>query len=225
MLHKTQGISLRYLRYKDSAIIAKIFTESFGLQGFVVHGIRSSKSKTSLGLFQALSLVDLVQYHDEKKELHRLQEIKQANPLQTIPFNPAKTAMALFASELISKVVKDGQPNEALFHLIRNWTLSLDKADQNFENEHIKLSWQLLSPLGIVPEHWEELFPSSLRPNDFKIEEVAPLFSSFSNENELVKMPNRLRQYSLDMILFYMSQHFEGMGQIQSLDVLRTVFR
>lgn len=225
MLQKTRGISLRYIRYKDSSIIAKIYTESFGLQGFVVNGIRSSKSKTSLGLFQPLSLVDLVQYHDDKKELHRLSEIKAATPILSIPFHPAKTAMALFASELISKVVKEGQANSTLFDLIWDWTVSLDAATQNFESDHIKFSWQLLSPLGVVPENWEELFPPVLQPKGFRLEDVAPLFQSFQDPQTQPQVSNPLKQWSLDMILLYMSQHFEGMGQVQSLEILRTVFR
>lgn len=225
MLHKTKGISLRYIRYKDSSIIAKIYTESFGLQGFVVNGVRSAKSKTSLGLFQPLSLVDLVQYHDEKKDLHRLSEIKIAAPAQSIPFHPAKTAMALFASELVAKVVKEGQANATLFDLLWQWTTDLDSAIQNFESEHIKLSWQLLSPLGIVPENWQELFPAALQPKGFRSEDVAPFFESCMDRESRPQVSNALKQWCLDMILLYMAQHFEGMGQVQSVEVLRTVFR
>ncbi|HRH35285.1 MAG TPA: recombination protein O N-terminal domain-containing protein, partial [Catalimonadaceae bacterium] len=88
MLHKTRAISLHFIRYKESSIIARFFTEKFGLQSFVVNGVRSAKSKMSAAYFQPLQLLELVQYHDEKKDLHRLQEVKSEAGLHQIPISP-----------------------------------------------------------------------------------------------------------------------------------------
>lgn len=224
MLHRTRAIALRYIPYRDTSIIAKIFTEDFGLQGFVVNGVRSARTKMSLGLFQPFSLLDLVQYHDDRKELHRLKEIKVAEPLVSIPFHPIKTSMVLFSSELLSMVVKEGQPNDRLFQLIWTWTKETDNQTEQFESRHIQLAYRLLTPLGIHPESWENLFPKALQPSGFQLEMVAPLFIQSQNQ-EPHQVPNHLKQWSLDMILYYMRQHLEGMGHIHSLDVLRAVFK
>ncbi|MCK5702883.1 MAG: recombination protein O N-terminal domain-containing protein, partial [Cyclobacteriaceae bacterium] len=32
MLYKSRGIALSYIKYKESSIIARIFTEAFGMQ-------------------------------------------------------------------------------------------------------------------------------------------------------------------------------------------------
>jgi DNA repair protein RecO (recombination protein O) len=74
MLHKTRGIALNYIRYRESSIIAKIYTEAFGIQSYIVNGVRSSKSKMNrIALFQPLTLLDMVVYHKSKEAtIHRI---------------------------------------------------------------------------------------------------------------------------------------------------------
>ncbi len=50
MITKTRGLFLSHIKYGETSIICKIFTESLGLQSFIVNGIRKSKSK-NIGLF------------------------------------------------------------------------------------------------------------------------------------------------------------------------------
>ena len=49
MITKTRGIVLNYIKYGDTSIICKIYTEQFGLQSYIINGIRKSKSK-NIGL-------------------------------------------------------------------------------------------------------------------------------------------------------------------------------
>ena len=53
MIIKTNGIVLKYLKYKESSIICKIYTESHGLQSFIVNGVRSTKS-SQLSIYLSL---------------------------------------------------------------------------------------------------------------------------------------------------------------------------
>ena len=76
MLQKTRGIALSFIKYRDTSIIAKIFTEEFGMQSYIVNGVRSKSAKTKIALFQPLTLLELVVYHNKKKEIHRISEIK-----------------------------------------------------------------------------------------------------------------------------------------------------
>ena len=48
MLEKTEGIVLNYLKYRDTSIIVRIYTRKYGLQSYIVNGIRSQKSKKIL---------------------------------------------------------------------------------------------------------------------------------------------------------------------------------
>src|SRR6266550_2315079 len=77
-LHKTKGIVLRTVKYGETSIIVSIFTELFGIQSYLVNGVRTSTKKGSgkANLFQPSAILDLIVYHNELKNLQRLKEFK-----------------------------------------------------------------------------------------------------------------------------------------------------
>ncbi|MFN2394169.1 MAG: DNA repair protein RecO [Bacteroidales bacterium] len=62
MIHTTPGIVLHSFKYGDSGIIARILTPDFGLQSYLVQGVRKSKSRIRASQFQPLTLLDMVVY-------------------------------------------------------------------------------------------------------------------------------------------------------------------
>ncbi|HRG80676.1 MAG TPA: recombination protein O N-terminal domain-containing protein, partial [Cyclobacteriaceae bacterium] len=51
MLHKTKGVVFRFTKYGETSIIVNIFTELFGLQSYIVNGVRSSSKKSKIALY------------------------------------------------------------------------------------------------------------------------------------------------------------------------------
>ena len=62
MTHKSKGIVLRTVKYGETSVIVAIFTEIFGLQSYLVNGVRvaSKKSASKANLFQPSAILDLV---------------------------------------------------------------------------------------------------------------------------------------------------------------------
>ena len=56
MLHKTRGVVFRFTKYGETSIIVNIFTELFGLQSYIVNGVRRNGKKPDC----LVSTVDLV---------------------------------------------------------------------------------------------------------------------------------------------------------------------
>ena len=50
MIESTKGIALHYYKYSENSVIAKIFTEKFGLQSYIIKGIRNKNSKQKLSI-------------------------------------------------------------------------------------------------------------------------------------------------------------------------------
>src|SRR5215212_9571811 len=98
MIHKTKGIILRTVKYGETSLVVTMFTELFGLQSYLVNGIRtaSKKGNTKAVLFQPAAILDLVAYHNELKNLQRLKEYKWAFLYQHILSDVKKNAVALF---------------------------------------------------------------------------------------------------------------------------------
>ena len=76
--HKTKGIVLKTVRYGETSIIAGIFTELFGLQSYLINGVRitSKKGSGKANLLQPGAILDMVVYHNELRNLQRVKEFK-----------------------------------------------------------------------------------------------------------------------------------------------------
>ena len=62
MLYKTRGIVIHTIKYSDTSVIAKIYTEKFGLRSYLIRGVRSKKAKIRAAQLQHLNLLNLVVY-------------------------------------------------------------------------------------------------------------------------------------------------------------------
>jgi DNA repair protein RecO (recombination protein O) len=205
-------------------VIARFFTESFGLQSFVINGVRSAKSKISPSLLQPLSMCELVQYYDEKKDLNRLKEIRPDYILKSIPFSPGKTAIAMFVAEYLGKVLQEGQSNNSLFMMMKEWIMELDQKENHFDSMHIALVWNSLAPLGILPNNWRDILPSGIIPNEEQNAGIQSFFNWIEQGGDSVPVSGAMKQWILDLLIHYVRTHMDGMVNLQSLTVLRQVF-
>lgn len=130
-LHKTRGIVLRAVKYGETSLIVTVFTEMFGIQSYMVNGVRTSSKKGSgkANLFQPSSILDMVIYHNELKQLNRIKEFKWAFIYQGILSDVPKNAIALFMIELLLKTLKQPEPNTDLFNFIEDCFVRLDDSD------------------------------------------------------------------------------------------------
>lgn len=218
---------MNYLKYGESSIIVRIFTEALGLQSYLVNGVRSVKSKNKIALFQPLTLLELVVYYKEQTELHRIKEMKCTEPFASIPFEFRKSGIALFITEVLVKTVKREEENPSLFEFIRHSVLVLDHLSQNYSNFHIQFLLKLTSYLGFAPgtadELYEQVHPSGNNP-DFAREEKqlveALLLEGFENS---IRLSTEQRKAILQNILIFYRLHIDHFGELKSLNVLQEV--
>lgn len=129
-LHHTKGIVLRTVKYGETSVIVSIFTELFGIQSYLVNGVRTTTKKGSgkANLFQPSAILEMVAYHNELKQLQRIREFKWGQLYQHILSDVKKNAVALFMVELLTKCLKQPEANAELFHFAEDAFLSLDNA-------------------------------------------------------------------------------------------------
>src|ERR1044072_5921145 len=125
MLHKTRGIVLRVVKYGDTSVSAGIFTELFGMQSYIVNGVRSSKPQAAKGnLLQPGNILEMVVYHHEQKQLQRIAEFKMAYIYTSLHYNVVKNTVALYIIELLQKCLKQPEQQLDLYYFAEN-TLQL----------------------------------------------------------------------------------------------------
>lgn len=131
MIHKTKGIVLRSVKYGETSLVVTIFTELFGMQSYLVNGVRTptKKGTPKANLFQPTAILDLVAYRNEFKNLQRLKEFRWAFLYQHILSDVKKNAVALFMIELLSKCLKQPEANAELFYFVEDALHHLDEAN------------------------------------------------------------------------------------------------
>jgi DNA repair protein RecO (recombination protein O) len=129
-LHKTKGVVLRTVKYGETSLVVTIFTELFGIQSYLVNGVRTSTKKGSgrANLFQPAAILDLVVYHNELKHLNRIKEFRWSVIYKNIFSDVPKNAVALFLIELLTKCLKQPESNPDLFHFTEDVLLQLDNS-------------------------------------------------------------------------------------------------
>lgn len=228
MLQKTRGVALSYLRYRETSIIARVYTEEFGLQSYLINGVRTARSKNNrIALFQPLTLLDMVVYYKNDRDLHRLSEAKTILPFQSLPFEMAKSTMALFVTEMLGKVLKEEAGNPALFGFLVDAVQFLEEARAHYENFHLAFLLKLSFFLGFGPESARE-FESQLRENAYPFLPDASMETAL---NALLRGPlgtpitlsRAARNELLDALVAYYQIHVDSVGEVKSLPVLREV--
>lgn len=133
MVHKTKGIVLRTVKYGETSLVVTIFTEGFGVQSYLVNGVRTptKKGTAKANLFQPTAILDLIAYHNEFKNLQRLKEFKWDFLYQHILSDIRKNAVALFMIELLSKCLKQPEANTELFYFVEDALHHLDEANDS----------------------------------------------------------------------------------------------
>jgi DNA repair protein RecO (recombination protein O) len=149
---KTRGIVLHTIKYSETSVIVKIYTEKLGLVSYIVKGVRSAKSKSKAALLQPLTLLEMEVTHRENKQLQFIKEFSRAYNYQSLPFDTLKSAVALFLLELITRSVREHEQNEEMFEFIYEAFCMLDQSGKFNPDFHLIFMVRFSGYIGFMPQ-------------------------------------------------------------------------
>lgn len=220
MLHHLKAIVLHSVKYGESGIIAQVYSNHLGRQSFLVHGVRKKNSRISPYLFQPLSLLDLVAYVKESREIQRIKEVRASVPLQHLQFDIRKSSIAIFLCEILNKTLREAEANPALFDYLSHAVQVLDITEKGIENFHLIFLMQYTKFIGIYPKDNSDFIHIS-KPQSVGIFDLIKYSLS---DTSGITIDYKMRQELLDELLHYYKFHFDGLGTIKSLEILYEVF-
>jgi len=239
MLYKVKGIVLHSVKYSETSVIVKIYTDLFGLKSFLIRGIRSKKSKIKSGLFQPLTLLDLVIYHKITASLQSIKEVHIAYPFKSLPFDIKKSSIALFINELLYKSIREEEKNPELFNFLWNSCIQLDRFDGNINCFHLVFSIHLTHFLGIMPQRnysdsrqifnvKEGQFQSNIPEHALFLDSensftLNTIISTPLEMASILKISPSSRARLLSTIIIYFQYHLQGFSEMQSHHVLHSI--
>ncbi len=247
-LFKTKGIVLRTVTYGETSLIVSVFTERFGIQSYLVNGVRSAakKGKGGANLFQPAALLDMVVYHQDRKSLQRIKEFQWNRQHEGVFADITKNAIALFMVELLAKCLRQPEENAPLFGFVEDVLMALDRATPTIQaNLPLFFSLQLTHFFGVWPRHQEEEAASTEQPLFFDLldsiisyseplhpQYVTGVMAFTLSELLQVRQPEELEQFSLNrdlrrqllqVIERYYQQHIQDFGMLKTLPVLKEI--
>jgi DNA repair protein RecO (recombination protein O) len=239
MLHKTRGIVFKTTDYGESSVIVQVFTEKFGLQSYIINGIKKPKAKISRNMLQPLHLLDMVVYHKNSGGIQRIAELKNSPLLQSIPYDVIKSSIAIFLNEVLYKAVRQQSAEEDLFDFIFNAIEWLDNQTESIANFHLLFLVRLTRYLGFYPElqNTSDVDYFDMKDGIFTRYKPQGLFylspphtqnfynllqCNFESLSKL-QFSNDERRYLLSKLLEFYALHVEGFGSIRSHEVLEEV--
>jgi DNA repair protein RecO (recombination protein O) len=242
MTHKTKGIVLRSIKYGETSLVVTIFTEMFGIQTYMVNGVRTSKKSASkANHFQPTAILDLVVYHSENKSMQRIKEFSWACLYSKLLSDVIKNSIGSFMAELLHKCLKQPEPNADLYNFCEASFLELDRADKivaanfalfftlhlthffgfrmiaNYSTENLFLDLQE----GIFIDH-QPTHPNFIEGKHAEL--TAQLLKVMQpGELEQFNLNGEIRRLLLLRYLEYYALHIHDFGQMKTLLVLHEV--
>lgn len=242
MLQTTRGILLRAIKYGETSLICSFFTEVYGVQSYIVQGVRSSKVKNQrAGLLQPASLLELTVYYKPQQNLQRLREFQPAYLYTSLQEEVVKNSIALFSVEFLLRLLPEHAPIPELFELVFEYFCMLDKANvDDVANYPLYFMLQCSHVLGykIMGEYSEDTPYLDLAGGAFTNHPPAEhatlsindaeVMGKFLTVNDIealkdIELNAGTRNRLLDWYLDFIHRHTQHMGTIRSLEVLRTI--
>lgn len=237
---KTRGIVLHTVKYSESSVIVRIFTEHLGLVSYIVKGVRSARSTSKAALLRPLTLLEMDVTHRENKGLQHIKEYKRAYNYSSLPFDTVKSSISLFMLEVIARSLKEHDPHEEMFEFVYECFCHIDEMKTMNNDLHLQFLVRYAGYLGFAPhgEYGEETpyfdmqegcftpygGPGSLTLGKSDSELISLLVSGSILEPLPVRLNRQSRRDMLNHLLKYYSLHLEGFTGLRSPEVLEMIF-
>ena len=222
-------------------MIVSIFTELFGIQSYMVNGVRTSGKSAKAHFFQPSSLLEMQVYHNDLKNLQRIKEVKWSSLYKNVLSDVIKNSIALFMVELLQKTLKQPETNENLFHFCEDAFLHLDVAEKEITaNFAVYFSIRIaqISGFSLQNNYSEKRNIFNIKEGDFVEENLADaefitpqLSRDFSemlkaihpNDLSEIKMNGKTRSSMLKIMESFYAWHIPEFGKMKTLNVLSAI--
>ena len=240
MLEKTLGIVLHTVAYNDKNHIAHLYTEKYGRMSYAIPQTQGRKSKSQRPLFTPFSILDIESDYKPGRDIQKIKEVRPAEILQQIHYDPVKNSIALFLSEFLSRTIREPEANPVFFEFLHQSIKFLDIIEDGKANFHLCFLIRISGFLGFYPnienyrpgDYFDLLngISTSVHPGHAYV--LSPDetfgFTTLMRMNyynlHLFRFSRQERIQILDHIIEYFKVHHAGFTQLQSLDVLKTLF-
>ena len=241
-VHHTKGIVLRSLKYGETSLIVSIYTELFGIQQYIVKGIRtaSKKSSANASYFQGGALLDMQVQHQEIKNFQYIKEYQWAYLYRNLFNNVIKNSVLLYIIEMLQHCSKQPEANTEIFSLTEESLIMLDTANDAFTaNLSLYYSVKLAARLGFeiqghyttetpILDYQEGVFITEIPSHKYYMpaslsQPLSDLILSHVEDIGTVSLNRTIRNTILEHLQIFFRLHIPYYGKLNSPDILKQI--
>ena len=241
MLIVTRGIVLHSVDYSETSLVLKVFTEQFGMQSYLVKGVRKAGSRIKRNLFGPLSLVEITANRKETSALSIARDVSCQRQLNGIASDIRKTTVAMFINELVYRSIQGEMHDQQLFDFLYDTIIRLDGTTRTVAGFHLVFALQLAHHLGFGPHdnfskvtnvfdleeaHFRQGPPDHPYYLDEKLSIIFHEMIGLSQDDPLPEqLHHTTRLALLEKTMEYFRLHVPSFGEMKSHHVLSELFR
>lgn len=234
------GIVLNVIRYNERHDIAHVYTRDSGRMSYLVRTGSTAGARRRRAMFHPLAVIDFEASRPRSSSaIATIHDVSMARVCHSILAEPAKSAIAMFMGEVLSRTIEQQEPDEALYRFVLSSVERLEAQQRGTANFHLCFLYRLGRYLGVQPDAegysegaWfdmaEGLFtrgPSGRHTLPPQQARVIYLLSRMNYDNlHLFRFTREQRNMVLDTIIVYLRLHNSTLGSLKSPAVLRQIF-
>jgi DNA repair protein RecO (recombination protein O) len=215
MKQAIEFIILGTTKVGEKSLVLHTLSSEYGRRSFIVSVSKSS----SMALFLPLNILSGEVSDNHLSDLWRVSGLRAEYPLNGIRGSIPKNSVCLFISEVLYRVLRDGEYSEELYAWARSSILTLDGLGADYANFHLLFLLELSSVLGFSPRT-EDLMPFAGE----RLEDISSLLALPYDQALLLPLSGARRSEIAEILLEYLSFHLDSRLNIRSLPVLRELF-
>ncbi len=222
MLIKSKAIVLKTIRYSESDLIVKLYTQDRGILSFILKGVlKSKKGKIRASFFQIGNQLEIDYIYRTRSNLQHLKEVKISSHYRDLSTNIFKSSVLTFVLEVFHNVLPDEDQDVPCFIFLEQSLLWLDNSEDYLLFHHYFLL-QLTHYLGCFPTKEAYDYSHVYSTIDFSMFE--PYLDLELASLNTLKVPKSERELLLEKILSYYKLHLPDFKEPKSLLVFKQLF-
>lgn len=231
---------MRSLKYGDTSLIVDMYCRELGMQSYILNGARKPRSSMPAGLFQVMSILDVVAYHSEKASLKRLKEATPAFYYSQLQQDIRRSSTGIFLVELFRNTLPQTESHPDLYDFVEDVFIRLDTRQDDLPVYVLRVMLLLSARMGFQPggkystdmpffDLMNGVFRSTppAHPH-YLLPETALFLGPLIDDIEITSIPegldNTQRRKLLTALLDYYRLHLPHFSEPKSQAILHQVF-
>ena len=220
----TPAIVLKTTLFKESSLIARLFTLEKGKSSYVIKSAMSQKSPLK-AIYQQINEIEVNYTHSNKRQLQPIYDSKLLNGWNSINFDLKKIMLCLSIIEMIDRGFEEGDRDTETYYLLKNVLHYFDLEHNGYNNAFYFFVLHFLKNIGynVIEAKEHPIIKSYLSQDQKLIQQLKEIYiSNFLEEKNKKHIFNYNKKIMASFISDLIRYH---LPDIKSFAVAKEIFQ